>query len=114
MNLPIRALRKSTLISSEQISTDCNIRYDDVRKLTAETLSFNDVSNILHKKLYNYYKLHKMTLLHMHTYLLIRQTFDVHNRDADVIFLDLFETTELAAATVGREQFKSLIGKSLD
>jgi len=114
MNLPIRALLKSTLISSEQISTDCNIRYDDVTKLTAETLSFNDVSNIIPKKLYNYYKLHKKTLLPMHTYLLIQQKFDVYNRDADVIFLDFFETTELAANTVGREQFKSLIGKNLD
>src|SRR5699024_11499065 len=56
----------------------------------------------------------KKTLLPMHTYLLIQQKFDVHNRDADVIFLDFFETTELAANTVGREQFKSLIGKSLD
>src|SRR5690625_5498261 len=114
MNLPIRALLKSTLISSEQISTDCNIRYDDVTKLTAETLSFNDVSNIIPKKLYNYYKLHKKTLLPMHTYLLIQQKFDVYNRDAAVIFLDFFETTELAGNTAGREQCKSLIGKNLD
>src|SRR5699024_12641190 len=114
MNLPIRALLKSTLISSEQISTDCNIRYDDVTKLTAETLSFNDVSNIIPSKLYNYYRLHKQTLLTMHTYLLIQQKFDVYNRDADVIVLDFFDTTGLAADTVGGEEFKSFIGKNLE
>src|SRR5699024_12738220 len=96
MNLPIRALLKSTLISSEQISTDCNIRYDDVTKLTAETFSFNDVSNIIPKKLYNYYKLQKKTLLPMHTYLLIQVKFNVHNRDVDFIFLDFFDITVLS------------------
>src|SRR5699024_12383236 len=100
MNLPIRALLKSTLISSEQISTDCNIRYDDVTKLTAETLSFNDVSNIIPKKLYNYYKHHKKTLLPMHTYLLIQQKFDLKNRDAYVIFIVFFYISELVCNTV--------------
>src|SRR5699024_12676721 len=83
-------------------------------KSTAETLTFNNISNNIPKKIYNNNKLHKKTLLPMHTYLLIQQKFDVYNRDSDVIFLDFFETTELAANTVGREQFKSLIGKNLD
>src|SRR5690625_7286656 len=101
MNLPIRALLKSTLISSEQISTDCNIRYDDVTKLTAETLSFNDVSNIIPKKLYNYYKLHKKTLLPMHTYLLIQQKIDVYNHTQDVIFFDFYKASDIVVITVG-------------
>lgn len=114
MKLSIRSLLKTTLISSEQISSDCNIKYDDVVMLTAETLSLYSVSNVIHKKLHIYYKTHKQTLLPMHTHLLIRNKFDMYNRDDDDIFLDFFETKERVLHTIGDSEFKNLTGKSIE
>lgn len=114
MELSIKSLLKTTLISSEKISTDCNIKYDDVVRLTSETLSFHNVSNIIHKKLHLYYKTHKQILLPMHTYLLIRNKFNLHNRGDGDIFLDFFETTEQVIHTVGVDQFKALTGINLE
>lgn len=113
MGLSIRSLLKTTLISSEQISSDCNINFDDVVRLTAETLPLYSVSNVIHKKLHIYYKTHKQTLLPMHTYLLIRNKFDMYNRDNDDIFLDFFETKERVVHTIGENRFKTLTGISL-
>lgn len=114
MELSIKSLLKTTLISSKKISTDCNIKYDDVVRLTSEILSLHNVSNIIHKKLHLYYKTHKQTLLPMHTYLLIRNKFNLHNRGDDDIFLDFFETTEQVIHTVGVDQFKELTGINLE
>src|SRR5699024_12542180 len=114
MELSIKSLLKTTLISSEKISTDCNIKYDDVVRLTSETLSLHNVSNIIHKKLHLYYKTHKQTLLPMHTYLLIRNKFNLHIRGDDDIFLDFFENTEQVINTVGEDDYKELKGMKFE
>lgn len=113
IELSIRSLLNTSLITSEQISSDCNIKFDDVVRLTAETLSLYNVSNVIHKKLHNYYKTHKQTILPMHTYLLIQNKFDMHNRDNDENFLDFFETQERVIHTIGENRFKTLTGVSL-
>lgn len=50
----------------------------------------------------------------MHTYLLIRNKFNLHNRGDDHIFLDFFETIEQVIHTIGVNQFKELTSISLE
>lgn len=114
MKLSIKSLLNTSLITSERISLDCNIKYDNIRKLTSDINLINNFSYIMQKKLYEYYKFHKETLLPMKTNLLIRKKFNIHNGDSDSIFLDFYESKNEVTGDFGRERFKTIIGKNLD